>query len=276
MVSFTCDKCGNGFRKNQVESHMYQCGSRKVSCIDCSTNFRDDEFKTHIRCITESEKYERKSSYVQKANKGDIKQNAWFENVLNAVENFRGSERARNLLEKLTEFPNIPRKKAKFYNFMHNSFRSYGVNDGLLGEIWNVIDSFDKKAIQAAPTKQVIQESLVESETKCSKRKLEDKIEEVDNKKSLKSENTRTKFNWIELSKSECLKREENQVLFKKLFKKIFKNYKKTAEAASSEIEVSELKNKLIKKLKKKSSMFELSNQANSSDLDTILVKFIS
>ena len=37
------------------------------------------EFKSHIKCITESEKYESKSSYVSKANKGEVKQNAWFE-----------------------------------------------------------------------------------------------------------------------------------------------------------------------------------------------------
>ena len=42
-------------------------------------NYRNDEYKYHVKCITESEKYESKSSYVSKANKGELKQNAWLE-----------------------------------------------------------------------------------------------------------------------------------------------------------------------------------------------------
>ncbi len=100
MVYFNCCKCNNGFKKSQVEQHMYQCGSKAVCCIDCNKDFGFEqniylfilkrqiyklkyfsivEFKAHIKCITESEKYESKSSYVSKANKGEVKQNAWFE-----------------------------------------------------------------------------------------------------------------------------------------------------------------------------------------------------
>jgi len=268
MVSFTCDRCGNGFRKNQVESHMYQCGSNMVSCIDCSQNFNRNDFKTHIRCITESEKYESKSSYVQKANKGDVKQNAWFENVLSAVETFRGSQRARDLLEKLTEFPNIPRKKAKFYNFMYNSFRSYGVHEGLLGEIWTVIESFDKKpAITPKPPVQKEDESI-------KKRKLdEEELNEPSNKKSkliVNEKESNNKFDWIESAKLIVSKNEDKTLSFKKLFKKVLKSYKKNEE--NSDIDQDELRQKLIKKLRKKSALFELSAD---DEINNIQVKCI-
>lgn len=274
MVSFTCDKCGNGFRKNQVESHMRQCGSRMVSCIDCSVNFMNDEFKSHIRCITESEKYESKSSYVQKANKGDIKQNAWFEKVVAAVETFRGSSRAKTLLEKLTEFPNIPRKKAKFFNFMKNSFRSFGIHDGLLEEVWNVIEAFDKKqAAEQKPVKPA--ETTQPAQSNDSKRKLNevegDDLEAEHSNKKQATEST--KFDWIESSKAECAKQDDQQIKFKKLFKKILKSYKKTSEAESSEIEVEELKQKLVKKLRKKSSLFQLTE---ADSVDAILVKCVA
>lgn len=215
MVSFVCDNCGNGYRKNQVESHMYQCGSSSISCVDCSQSFRNGEFKAHIRCITESQKYESKSTYVEKANKGDVKQNVWFENVLSAVENFRGSSRAKDLLEKLTDFPNIPRKKAKFFNFMHNSFRSYGVHDGLLGEIWTVIESFDKKPAAVVP----VIAKPVEVKVEAPKRKAD---EEAPNEPDAKKQAAEVKkFDMIESSKLVCSQREDNEITFKKLFKKV-------------------------------------------------------
>jgi len=274
MVSFNCDRCGNGFRKNQVESHMYQCGSNTVSCIDCSKNFDRNEFKQHIRCITESEKYESKSSFVQKANKGDVKQNAWFENVVSAVETFRGSQRAKELLEKLTEFPNIPRKKAKFFNFMKNSFRSYGVHDGLLAEIWTVIESFDKKPAQpvkavAAPTPEKRKAEEVTAESVQPAKKLS-----VDKTETTSKE--QKKFDWIESSKLECGKKDNNEISFKKLFKKLLKDYKKTSEAEHNEIELDELKKKLNKKLGKKPSVFELTSPADESDIDHMMVKCIA
>lgn len=39
---------------------------------------RGGDFKAHVKCLTESERYESKS-YVEKANKGDLKQNLWIE-----------------------------------------------------------------------------------------------------------------------------------------------------------------------------------------------------
>lgn len=211
---------------------------------------------------------------MQKANKGDIKQNAWFEKVLAAVETFRGSSRAKTLLEKLTEFPNIPRKKAKFFNFMKNSFRSFGIHDGLLEEVWNVIESFDKK--QPA----VVQKPVQATEpTNNSKRKLnevageEEDADKDSNKKRATESEAGTKFDWIESSKAECAKQEDQQIKFKKLFKKVLKSYKKTSEAESSEIEVEELKGKLVKKLRKKSALFQLTE---ADSVDAILVKCVA
>jgi hypothetical protein len=40
MVYFNCAGCGNGFKKNQVEQHMFSCKSRVFSCIDCNKDFK--------------------------------------------------------------------------------------------------------------------------------------------------------------------------------------------------------------------------------------------
>lgn len=101
---------------------------------------------------------------------------------------------------------------------MKNSFRSYGVHDGLLGEIWTVIESFDKKPMAAvkpaapsAPEKRKSEES---TETEQPAKKLA--IEETEQKA------TKTKkFDWIESSQLECSRKENNEIKFKKLFKKV-------------------------------------------------------
>ena len=146
----------------------------------------------------------------------------YLKKVVQAVEGFSGSQRAKGLLEKLTEYPNIPRKKAKFFNFMYNSFRSYGVHDGLLGEIWTVIESFDKKPAQPAakPTQNVSPPAPIES---ANKRKLDEPEIVESNKKIAISESDvmENKFDWIESAKTECLKKTNNEIIFKKLFKKV-------------------------------------------------------
>jgi cell growth-regulating nucleolar protein len=78
MVFFNCGNCGQGVRKNQVEKHLMSCRSNVFSCIDCNKDFYNREYASHNKCITEAEKYESKS-YVAKANKGELKQQSWYE-----------------------------------------------------------------------------------------------------------------------------------------------------------------------------------------------------
>ena len=39
MVFFICDKCGDSQKKNQVDTHKFQCRSHSFSCMDCSVVF---------------------------------------------------------------------------------------------------------------------------------------------------------------------------------------------------------------------------------------------
>ena len=189
---------------------------------------RNSEYKLHVKCITESEKYESKGSFVSKANKGDLKQNTWLEKVSAALATFRGSQRARFLLEKLTDFPNVPRKKPKFFNFMLNSFRSHGVTESQLEEIWSVIEAFDKKQQQVAPPPQPRAQSDEMSTVK--KRKLDQVDADCDSPAVKSDENT--SFDWTLFIKNECCKHPNNEVDLSKLEKKVrndshhFKSFK--------------------------------------------------
>ncbi len=174
---------------------------------------------------------------------------------------------------------------------MKNSFRSYGVHDGLLGEIWTVIESFDKKP-EPAPIAQV-------------KRKAEtETIDEEINAKKVAVKVEEKKFDWVESSKQEIAGRDGKEIALKKLFKKVWmklkifpfvnliikinffkvlKNYKKTEDSAqsSSEADLSDLKRKFVKKLRKNSSIFELiSNEStddekNDDEFNNLTVKYI-
>ncbi|XP_064440335.1 cell growth-regulating nucleolar protein isoform X2 [Mirounga angustirostris] len=80
MVFFTCNACGESVKKVQVEKHVAICRNCEcLSCIDCGKDFWGDDYKNHVKCISEEQKYGGKG-YEGKTHKGDIKQQAWIQN----------------------------------------------------------------------------------------------------------------------------------------------------------------------------------------------------
>ncbi|KAK5981558.1 Cell growth-regulating nucleolar protein [Trichostrongylus colubriformis] len=141
MVFFACDQCGESLKKNQVEKHTYKCRSQSYSCIDCQVCFTPYTYQQHIKCITENQKYGSKS-YVEKEAKGEVKQNAWCEQVQRAIE-FVKDRNLRSLLQRIQGYSNIPRKEAKFINFLTNSCR---IRDQALCRLaWKAIADEAKK-----------------------------------------------------------------------------------------------------------------------------------
>uniref|UniRef100_A0A183C5G4 C2H2-type domain-containing protein n=1 Tax=Globodera pallida TaxID=36090 RepID=A0A183C5G4_GLOPA len=57
MVFFTCDECGETMKKKQVLQHNHRCHTTRYSCMDCQTVFDRDSYQTHVKCITEDQKY---------------------------------------------------------------------------------------------------------------------------------------------------------------------------------------------------------------------------
>jgi hypothetical protein len=109
---------------------------------------------------------------------------------------------------------------------MRNSFRSYGINDSQLDEIWSVIDAFDKKnAItngSMIPNPQnnnnfksdVLDESYNEKYGK--KLQFSDEGNIVEEKI-----NSNNEFDWFYLIKNECEKSNEKLIRKQKLQKKV-------------------------------------------------------
>ncbi|XP_062964013.1 cell growth-regulating nucleolar protein isoform X1 [Cynocephalus volans] len=136
MVFFTCNACGESVKKVQVEKHLTVCRNCEcLSCIDCGKDFWGNDYKNHVKCISEDQKYGGKS-YEGKTHKGDIKQQAWIQKINELMKRPSVSPKVRELLEQISAFDNVPRKKVKFQNWMKNSLKVH--NESVLEQVWNI------------------------------------------------------------------------------------------------------------------------------------------
>lgn len=136
MVFFTCNACGESVKKVQVEKHVAVCRNCEcLSCIDCGKDFWGDDYKNHVKCISEDQKYGGKG-YEGKTHKGDVKQQAWIQKIHELIKRPNVSPKVRELLEQISGFDNVPRKRAKFQNWMKNSLKVH--NESILEQVWNI------------------------------------------------------------------------------------------------------------------------------------------
>lgn len=161
MVFFVCDGCGASVKKNQVEKHSWTCKkSTCYSCLDCHTQFWGDQYKTHIKCISEDQKYGGKD-YKPKAssNKNENKQNSWIEIIEEVITTSNTKPHLVHVLQEVLTQPNLPRKQAKFENFLNNTLRNK--SPAIITEAWAIFSKAQEiqktqaalKAQQKSPTK---------------------------------------------------------------------------------------------------------------------------
>ncbi|XP_038070677.1 cell growth-regulating nucleolar protein-like [Patiria miniata] len=146
MVFFTCNSCGQCVKKAHVEKHyLTECRNCEVlSCMDCGKDFVGDDYKHHTKCVSENEKYGGKDYRANaKPNKGEVKQSQWIECVQAASSSQSVSPRVRGLLNRLADYNNIPRKKAKFEKFVQNSLKVWDAS--LIEQIWTVFSEAGNK-----------------------------------------------------------------------------------------------------------------------------------
>ncbi|XP_072550546.1 cell growth-regulating nucleolar protein [Salminus brasiliensis] len=141
MVFFTCNSCGESLKKAQIDKHLGMCrGCSCLSCIDCGKDFWGEDYKSHVRCISEDQKYGGKG-YEAKANKGDVKQQQWIQRIQEAMNKPGVSSRLKEVLNQVSSYDNVPRKKAKFQNWIKNSLR---INDASLqNQVWEIFSAAD-------------------------------------------------------------------------------------------------------------------------------------
>ena len=137
MPVFICEFCNETLKRNKVEQHSYTCrGCWVLSCMDCNARFEGNEYLAHTSCVTEAERYQG-ALYVAKENKGEAKQEAWSSSVQSKVD--KASAELRPFAEKLLAYDNVPRKKAKFINFVKNSLNLKQDPKGIADQLWELI-----------------------------------------------------------------------------------------------------------------------------------------
>ncbi|XP_043462621.1 cell growth-regulating nucleolar protein [Leptopilina heterotoma] len=150
MVVFTCNNCGECLQKPKVAKHFQfhsRCTPIFLTCVDCHKDFRGDEYVKHTKCITENERYGGKGFQLKaSANKGERKQQEWInvvQNLLNSSTDLSAPE--RNILNTLSRHENIPRKKAKFLNFIRSVFGNR-VNMTVIESLWTKMEESFKES----------------------------------------------------------------------------------------------------------------------------------
>jgi len=265
MVFFTCGGCGESLKKNRVDKHAASCRScAYVTCIDCSKDFWENDYRLHTSCITEDEKYG-KSGFKSKENKGDIRQQQWLEKIQHATETNSISKKAKDLLETLMDFDNIPRKRPKFMNFLKNSVRIYDVKLG--EEVWSVFsapvakppakveeskqNSDQKKSDESVNLKRKNESSAEQNGSKsCKKAKKTEEVEIEQDKKENSNGIQASEFSWFKSLKS-IVEKSEGKISLKKLKKKVFAEYNKSSENLKDEAELEVIFMKKLEKSKK-------------------------
>ncbi|ELK36007.1 Cell growth-regulating nucleolar protein [Myotis davidii] len=91
---------------------ILQWNCERLFRTDCGKDFWGEDYKNHVKGISEDQKYGGKG-YEGKAHRGDIKQQAWVQKVNELMKRPTVSPKVRELLEQISGFDNIPRKKAK-------------------------------------------------------------------------------------------------------------------------------------------------------------------
>lgn len=126
---------------------MYASDHRFLTSLIIS---RGEEYLAHTKCLTEAERYGGKD-YVAKpnANKGERKQQEWICVVNNLLNGTDLSNPERIFLGSLSKYENIPRKKAKFLNFIR-SVMGNRVNMTIVESIWNKMETAHKQSQDSA------------------------------------------------------------------------------------------------------------------------------
>ncbi|OXB66883.1 hypothetical protein ASZ78_013544 [Callipepla squamata] len=244
MVVFTCNACGESVKKAQVEKHVNICRHCEcLSCMDCGKDFWGDDYKDHVKCVTEDQKYGGKD-FEAKTSKGDAKQQEWLQKIHEVMKKPNINPKVRNILEQMRSFGNIPRKKVKFQNWLKNSLKVTDSN--LQDQVWDIFSETTGD---------------VKSEKECDKPQQKDVMQSAESGEKTVAEENGVTDGKMERKKSKRERKEERQ----KNNKKEKKDLKLENQPVSSETK----KNKKSKKEKESlENEFEINGNGHQNEIE--------
>ncbi|KAH8367192.1 hypothetical protein KR084_007496 [Drosophila pseudotakahashii] len=281
MVFFTCNICGESVKKPAVEKH-YQMRCRRnnknVSCMDCLKDFYGEDYVAHTKCISEAQKYASQSggfAAKEPRNKNAQKQESWMDIIREILDSseYNLTPPVRSAFQKLQSVDNVPRKRAKFENFVANCIR---IPRQQATQVWDILEKemnkmkeakqaelAREKAEKVAALQQKQKEDAEDEAPPKKKSKLEptEDVAAVENSNGLSSD-----FDWpAQLTK--LVTKQADGIFVEKLRKKLLKKYAK-------HLSVEDLTEKQAKKFQKRfDKQLKL---ADSLQVDGDLVKIAS
>nr|XP_056711591.1 cell growth-regulating nucleolar protein [Euleptes europaea] len=255
MVVFTCNACGESVKKGQVEKHVNMCRHCEyLSCMDCGKDFWGDDYKSHVKCLSEDQKYGGKG-YEAKTCKGDVKQQEWIQRIHEVIEKTNINPKVRDILQQMYAFDNIPRKKGKFQNWMNNSLKMH--NTFLQDQVWDIFSEATKKGPsekQEKPqgtagnqceknevTSKLCEEDVAKMEPPAKKKSKREQKEErrkvKKEKKELRLQSQQDRLQPLKVKKSKKEKcEEEDEKVFQGSRVKVTKKKRRAIDAVEPEV----------------------------------------
>lgn len=174
MVVFVCDACQESVNRPKVEAHAMRCGGHTsrltLSCVDCGQQFRGEEFRTHVKCVSEDEKYQ---GHLYKKSGKQTKKDTWSEVIYELQAKRSLSRDAQSVLDATltrVDASHFPNKRPKFANFFNNGrVGSARYRDSVISEIWDELTAIKAKvSVPPAPpsSRQDEEDELVTREGK--------------------------------------------------------------------------------------------------------------
>ena len=133
MVVFQC-ACGETLKKPQVGRHLQGSRCSYVSCVDCQETFPGVSFESHVKCVSEAQKY-MGALYNEPGKREGAKQDKWLESVQSALAAYSGP--LASLVARLKQLDNIPRKERAFLAFAGNSLALR--SEDKARQLWQII-----------------------------------------------------------------------------------------------------------------------------------------
>ncbi|TDG47939.1 hypothetical protein AWZ03_005720 [Drosophila navojoa] len=265
MVFFTCNICGESVKKPAVEKH-YQTKCRgktkNVSCMDCLKDFYEEEYVAHIKCISEAQKYSNQN-FVPKEprNKNAQKQESWMD-IIRAIldsSEYQLTPTLRSAFQRLQSVDNVPRKKAKFENFVGNCMR---MPRQQATQVWDILEKELNKMKEAKQAELQAAKAAKEAELKQKEQEQEappkkkSKLESSEPAAAAAEATEETnEFDWAaQLLK--LVSKQPDGIFQEKLKKKLLKKYTKhLAVEQLSEKQTKKFEKRFDKQLKKSDAL---------------------
>lgn len=148
MVVFVCGSCQESLNRGKVSQHGARCRFSYVSCLDCGVHFHGEDFQTHIKCISEQEKY---------TGKKDKKQDVWEETIENALGALKQqpNQIPYNALKSIVDRVGalvVPKLKKKLVNMCHST--NQRLTDATIELMWAAIETAKREHRLAVEQKQ--------------------------------------------------------------------------------------------------------------------------